>query len=151
MVATNLPIPEGTNTAQSLPIIFGLNLVGALGILIGLPLTGLSLVRVPGRSRAVGSLLLAGMVGLAAGALLAGLSPDDRLTSTVGALVALAGGHRALRRVHRARPDRVAGGSPPGDPRWPTCPMSGARRGLADGRSARRRDTHRGTARRRRR
>jgi hypothetical protein len=89
--ATNLPIPEGTNTAQSLPIIFGL-LIGAMGTLVGLLLTALSLVRRPGRPRSIGSLVLAGMLGFPVGALIAGVSPDDRLTSTVGALVALAGG-----------------------------------------------------------
>ena len=87
--ATNLPIPEGTNTAQSLPIIFGL-LIGAIGTLVGLLLTALSLVRRPGGPRSIGSLVLAGMLGFPVGALIAGVSPDDHLDE-----------HR--RGAHRAR------------------------------------------------
>ncbi len=89
--ATNLPIPEGTNTAQSLPIIGGL-IFGALGTLVGLLVTGMSLIRLPGRPRSSGTLVLAGMLFLPIGALLAVVSPDDRLTSTIGAAVAFAGG-----------------------------------------------------------
>jgi hypothetical protein len=60
LVATNTSIPAGTNDLESGPFVIG-SLVGALGMVLGSLVTGLSLVRIPGPTRVVGVLLLAGL------------------------------------------------------------------------------------------
>ena len=75
VVATNLPVPAGSNTLQSVPIVAGLG-VGALAAVVGLIVTGLALVRVPGAMRLTGSLFLAGLSLLPLAVVLATTSSD---------------------------------------------------------------------------
>ena len=57
VVSGMIPIPEGSNNAESLPYILSLG-VGLLATVAGAVLTGLSLARTPGLSRLVGVLIL---------------------------------------------------------------------------------------------
>ena len=60
LVATNVPVPAGSNSLQVWPIVIGLG-VGYATSLFGLVLTRLSLVRRPGQLRRAGVLLLVGL------------------------------------------------------------------------------------------
>ena len=57
VVSGMIPIPEGSNNAESLPYILSLG-VGLLATVAGAVLTGLSLARTPGLSCLVGVLIL---------------------------------------------------------------------------------------------
>lgn len=69
LASSLIPIPAGSNSLQSWPYIIT-GTVGALALAVGVPVTVLSLVRVSGPTRLVGSLLLIGLLLLPIAAIL---------------------------------------------------------------------------------
>lgn len=114
--ANIVPAPDGTNTLQSWPHIVGL-VFGALATVAGALVTGLACLLSPRPLRPVGALLVAGLVLLPAGQLLAApgadgqSSPVARAVQVIGAaawLVGVAGiGALGLRGDHPSREVRL--------------------------------------------
>jgi hypothetical protein len=96
----------GHEDQESLPMLV-LLVVGLLATVLGPLITGLSLVRRPGPSRAVGSLLLAGMLLLVL-TTLASPAVDQHLQEIAGALVVLGGTGVGVLAINGSRSAPVA-------------------------------------------
>lgn len=85
LVSSIIPIPAGSNSLESWPYIIA-GAVGLLAMAVGMPLTVLSLVRVSGPTRVVGSLLLMGLLLLPVAAILSVNWTDQPFRSIAGVL-----------------------------------------------------------------
>ena len=83
-----VPVPGGSNNLQSWPHII-LLIAGVLASVIGLIVTVVSLIRTPGPSRALGSLLLTGLLLFPCAGLISAVSTDQPFRSIVSAFVVL--------------------------------------------------------------